>query len=217
MSTSPPPTAYALLALLYLRPEWTTYELTKELRRNARFFWPRAESRLYEQAKRLVELGLASARSDSDGRRPKTVYTITPAGRDALTTWLASPPTRAVTLEAEALLRFLAAAETSPAQLSAVIEAAASEARELLSVAEVISREYLSATHPFQNEVHVRAFVFDLLVEHALGVLAWAERSREELAAWPALEVGERQSRAIERIRALSRRLPGSPYATPSP
>lgn len=208
MSTAPASaTAYALLALLQLRPEWTTYELTKELRRNAHFFWPRAESRLYEQAKRLVELDLATVRREADGGRPKSIYAISPAGEQALAAWLRSPPNRAVVLESEALLRFLAGGAASPEQLIAAVEQAEAEARDLLAVAEVVAREYLRGTHPFQQQVHVRAFIFDLLSEHALAVLTWCERSRDELAAWPELDARERRERGIERIRQLSRRL----------
>jgi PadR family transcriptional regulator, regulatory protein AphA len=46
--------------------EASAYELTKAMRRNLRFFWPRAEARIYAEAKRLAEAGLASA---TRGRR----------------------------------------------------------------------------------------------------------------------------------------------------
>jgi len=36
-------TSYAILGLLDLRP-WTAYELTKHMRRNLHYFFPRAES-----------------------------------------------------------------------------------------------------------------------------------------------------------------------------
>jgi DNA-binding PadR family transcriptional regulator len=209
MSTAPSSaTAYALLALLQLRPEWTTYELTKELRRNARFFWPRAESRLYQQAKRLVDLGLATTRRETEGDRPRSIYTITAAGEQALAEWLRSPPSRAVVLEAEVLLRFLAGRDASPEALGAAVAQAEAEARELFAVADVVAREYLAGTHPFQQQVDVRAFIFDLLTEHALAVLAWCERSRDELAAWPALTADERRERGLERIRRLRARHP---------
>jgi PadR family transcriptional regulator, regulatory protein AphA len=45
------------------------YELTKRMRRNYRFFWPRAESRLYDEARRLVDAGLATAEQSFTGRR----------------------------------------------------------------------------------------------------------------------------------------------------
>src|SRR5260221_635909 len=46
-------TANAILGLLALRPSWSTWELTTQLRRNMRFFWPRAESRIFAEARRL--------------------------------------------------------------------------------------------------------------------------------------------------------------------
>lgn len=48
-------TAHAILGLLALRPAWSTYELSQQLRRNMRFFWPRAESRIYADA--ILDVG----------------------------------------------------------------------------------------------------------------------------------------------------------------
>ena len=53
-------------------------------------FWPRARSKLYEEPKKLVAQGLAEATAGAHGRRPRTVYSITPAGRRALAAWLAA-------------------------------------------------------------------------------------------------------------------------------
>src|SRR4051795_4778466 len=83
------PTSYAVLGLLAIRP-WTTYELATQLDRTLSRFWPRARSKLYEEPKKLVEHGLAAAARGANGRRPRTVYTITQAGRTALAGWLAT-------------------------------------------------------------------------------------------------------------------------------
>ena len=53
-------TSYAILGLLSLRP-WTTYELAQQMQRALGQFWPRAESKLYEEPKKLVDHGLATA------------------------------------------------------------------------------------------------------------------------------------------------------------
>src|SRR5713101_3501371 len=101
-------TANALLGLLALRPEWSTWDLTQQLRRNMRFFWPRAESQIYEEAKSLVARGWARDRRSYTGDRPRTSYAITAGGRRALAGWLSTPP-KATSLECEPLLRvFLA-------------------------------------------------------------------------------------------------------------
>ena len=74
-------TTNALLGLLALRPSWSTYAITKQLRRNMRFFWPRTESRIYDEALQLVQGGLAQASEEQTGQRTRTIYSITPAGR----------------------------------------------------------------------------------------------------------------------------------------
>src|SRR5260370_29824000 len=76
-------TSYAILGLLALRDQ-TTYELAKQMRRTVDYVWPRAERKLYDEPKRLVEAGYARASKDMVGRRPRTTYSITPPGRTAL-------------------------------------------------------------------------------------------------------------------------------------
>jgi DNA-binding MarR family transcriptional regulator len=61
------------------------------MERSLGWIWPRAVSRLYEEPKKLVAAGLASSRTEATGRRRSTVYSITPAGREALAAWLAEP------------------------------------------------------------------------------------------------------------------------------
>lgn len=65
-------TSYAILGLLALKP-WTTYELAQQMDRALGQFWPRAESRIYEEPKKLVACGLAVG-NVGDGRQ-------TPANR----------------------------------------------------------------------------------------------------------------------------------------
>src|SRR5918998_1658963 len=59
MSTDPKlsTTSYAVLGLLGVRP-WSTYELADQMSRALRWFWPRAQSNLYEAPKRLAAQGL---------------------------------------------------------------------------------------------------------------------------------------------------------------
>ena len=96
-------TSYAVLGLLAVRP-WSTYELTRQMDRSLGRIWPRAVSKLYEEPKKLVEHGLAWGREESVGDRPRTVYSITRAGRRALAQWLAEPAAGPV-LESEHLVK----------------------------------------------------------------------------------------------------------------
>ena len=76
------------------------------MRRSLHYFWPRAESNLYAEPKRLVEAGLAEAREEWNGDRRRSVYTITDEGRDALREWLATP-SAGQRLESEPHVRLL--------------------------------------------------------------------------------------------------------------
>ena len=100
-----PTTSYAILGMLALRP-WSAYELTQQMRRSLDYCWPRPESVLYQEPKRLVRLGLATAKQEVAGRRRRTVYTITEQGRGRLAEWLTTRP-EPPRLEIETLLRLL--------------------------------------------------------------------------------------------------------------
>jgi DNA-binding PadR family transcriptional regulator len=176
-------TANAILGLLALRKEWSTWELTTQLRRNLRFFWPRAESQIYAEVKALERRGWARDRQSFVGRRARTNYTITAAGRRALTAWLATPP-KATALECEPLLRIFLADFNTPEQLRVAIEQVRADADAILDVGRVVGAEYLAGTAPFQDQIRARAIVFDFLSSRALMLRAWADRPETTLPAW---------------------------------
>src|SRR6478735_8469709 len=113
-------TSHALLGLLALRP-WTTYELTKQVQRSLGWFWPRAERKLYDEPKHLVAAGLATATEQQTGRRKRTVYAITAAGRRALRTWLGEEPAPPA-LEFEAMVKVFFADSGTLSQLRATLD-----------------------------------------------------------------------------------------------
>jgi PadR family transcriptional regulator, regulatory protein AphA len=203
-------TANALLGLLALRREWTTWELATQMRRNLRFFWPRAESRILAELKRLDGDGLVRSRKDAVGRRPRTVYAITTKGRRRLEAWLETPP-HATTLESEPLLRVLFGDLGSTDAIRRALDQVERDAYDLVAVAGVVAEEYATGTAPFQEHVHVRAFVFDYLATHATGMLEWVQRSRAALDEWPALGEERRAAAAVERIAERARTLPQPP------
>lgn len=189
------PTSYAILGQIALRPR-STYELAIELRRNAHYFWPRAESLIYAEVKRLAALGLANASHEFTGRRRRTVYAVTDAGLEELRSWLATPPER-THLMAEVLVRLLIAPIGDVGQARQAIESARNDARELLDIAAGIREEYLAGTAPFQEHVAYRAHVYDLLNEWGLTLEAWAERALGAFASWEDMDPIERDRRAL--------------------
>ena len=87
------PTSYALLGLLARQPQ-SAYELNALMQKSViRVFWPRAESHVYSEPRKLVAAGFASEREERAKGRQRTVYAITAQGRKALTEWLQAPGT----------------------------------------------------------------------------------------------------------------------------
>lgn len=184
-------TSYALLGLIALRP-WSTYELAGQMRRNLHYLWPRAESNLYAEAKRLVEGGFAHADSQPVGRRRRTVYSITPAGRGALRHWVGEPaaPTR---LESEPLVKLMFADHGSKDDLLDTLRRFREDARtrqqELLS----IFREYVRDEDPFPERVHINVMAYRLLWDYAQAEITWSDRALAEAEQWT--DVGTPASR----------------------
>jgi PadR family transcriptional regulator, regulatory protein AphA len=83
-------TSYAVLAQVAVRP-WSTYELAQQRVRYFRYVWPRAESAIYREAKRLSSMGLIEGKKEYTGKRARTVYSITREGKEVLREWLGTP------------------------------------------------------------------------------------------------------------------------------
>src|SRR4051794_1539306 len=145
-------TGHALLGLIALRPRSSTYELAGQVTRALRFLLPRAASRVYDEARKLAERGLVTTRDEGSGQRPRTVYTLTGAGRDELRRWL-DEPVAATKLESEALLRLLVGRLATPEQLRAAVRGVDADAEEILAQGRVVAAEYLAGDAPFQDDV----------------------------------------------------------------
>ena len=51
------------------------------------------------------------------------------------------------------------------------------DADAVLDVGRHVAAEYLTGQAPFQDQVHLRAFVFDFLSSHAMMLRGWADRT----------------------------------------
>lgn len=190
-------TSYAVLGHLALQP-WTMYDLARQMQRNVHFYFPRVESQIYAEPKRLVTAGLAEATTEMTGRRTRTIYSITPQGRDVLAAWLATPLSKGPLLEFEAVLRAMLAPFGSDDDLAATLRQAREEIRStLLSVAMRISDEYRDGRAPFQHYAQYRSIMHDFLLNFGQLVDDWAERNLERIARWPGMTEEERRAEGV--------------------
>jgi PadR family transcriptional regulator AphA len=167
------PTSYAILGLLAVKP-WTTYELAQQMERALGEFWPRAQSKLYDEPKKLVALGLARASSEKIGKRPRTVYTITDEGRQELEAWMPTPGAGPA-LEFELLIKVFFAEHGSKADLLTTIERVRQWTEEHLASTAGISRGYLEGTGPFPERLPWLILTGRFLDEYVHTVQRWAE------------------------------------------
>ena len=175
-------TSYALLGLLALR-KWTTYELAKQVQRSIGWFWPRAERKLYEEPKRLVEERWAVATREMTGARPRTVYDVTPAGRRALRRWLDQPPVPP-TLEFEGMVKVFFADGGTLEQLRATLRAIAAEADTRLTELDAKAIENARGDVPFPDRLHLNNLGLRFLVDHERTIGEWARWALEQTAQW---------------------------------
>jgi len=190
-------TSYAILGLLAIG-EWTTYELAQQMQRSLHNFWPRAERRIYDEPKLLVAHGLAKARTEHTGRRPRTVYAITPKGRAALRAWLAQPGA-GPSLEFEALLKVFLADRGSKEALLANIRGVQAWAEQEHRRGIQLVRDYLQTGGPFPDRLHIIALMVRFLgFEWGAAVYRWATWAEQEVERWPHVRDVEPNRRALQ-------------------
>ena len=176
------PTSYAILGLLAVR-SWTPYELAKQVRRGLGWFWPRAERKLYDEPKRLVAAGFATATDERTGRRPKTVYAITPAGRRALRRWLGEEPAPP-TLEIEALVKVFFADGGTLDQLRGTLHSVVATAESRTAELRAMIDGVLEGPYEFEARMPTNALAlrFSLGMEEAMA--QWADWALAQTSGW---------------------------------
>jgi PadR family transcriptional regulator AphA len=177
------PTSHAILGLLAIR-SWTTYELAKQMDRTVNRFWPRARSKLYEEPKKLVAMGLAEATSGSTGRRPRTVYSITPAGRQALAAWLTADSAEPV-FESEHVLKVFYAENGSTDDLLCTLRRLRGWVHEQTLHNVEVGSSYLRGEGPYPQRLPVLALTSRLLDDQLEMLDRWAAWAGELASTWP--------------------------------
>lgn len=177
------PTAYAILGLLAIKP-WTTYELAKQVDQTLNRFWPRARSKLYEEPKRLAEQGLATASPGTHGRRPRTVYAITPRGRRALAAWLAAGSAPPV-FESEHVLKVFYAEHGTTADLRGTLDELRAWVRKLSVQNVEVGSRYVAGMGTYPERLPTLVLTSRFLDDYLEMIDRWAQWARERVDDWP--------------------------------
>ena len=154
-------TSRLVLGLLRLEGEQTGYELKALADDSTEFFWAASYGRIYPELRRLEEAGLLQRRDEPRGDRPRKLYSLTPAGEQALDEWLTSGGELTFELRDEGLLRFFLADTLPPEGVRANLRAMrarhdriAARLRELEPFLREIDHEHCVLTLQFGIELH---------------------------------------------------------------
>lgn len=212
-------TSYALLGLLSLRP-WTAYELTQQMRRSLHYVWPKSESLLYTEPKKLVDAGLARVTHQSRGERTQAKYHITAAGRRALAAWLDTEPAPPM-FEIEAMLRVTFGDQGTPEQLARSLRSAAAWADGELERARPQVENYLETGGPFPERLHLIALLVGFYGELFDLMRRYFGEAAELVEGWDAttgVDVGPDLRAVLERtLRIAEQPIRRSPDRSGSP
>ncbi|MFD4958117.1 PadR family transcriptional regulator [Microbacterium sp. NPDC058389] len=176
-------TGYLTLGLL-AGQDWSAYQLAEQLGRGVAELWPSADRGRYAVLNRLAELEYVGTRQEHTGKRIRTIYSITPAGREALAAWLSTPP-RPPSIEFEGMVRVLLADQGSLDDLRATLQHTRESA---LANREMFARyaAYISATGgTFPERRHLFALANTFMIGHYDHILRWTDWAEGQLADWP--------------------------------
>jgi len=176
-------TSYAILGLLSLR-SWTSYELAEQMQRALGLFWPRAESGIYREPKKLEEHGLARSTTEYVGERARTRYTITAKGRRALADWVPTTGTGPV-VEFEQLVKVFFAEQATKADLLATLNGVRAWVEDQAVATAGIPDEYLEGRGGYPARLPWLILAGRFLDDVQQMVDRWATWATEVVESWP--------------------------------
>ena len=199
-------TSYAVLSVLAIR-DHSTYELTRQMSLSLHYLWPRAESNVYAEPKRLVAAGLAtSAKNGRGSAGARSTRSRPMAGRRSPTGSLAQ---LAAALESEAALKVFfgehGAVDDLLASIRALREDAAAALRHFQSFAD--SYEAGEGRHP--ERFALSGLVARLLGEQQAATARWAAWAEHEVSAWQSPS-GPGPEWGVETLRSTGQPFPTS-------
>ena len=159
-------TAAALLGLLHRGP-MTGWDLVATAQDRIGNFWTLTQSQVYRELTRMTETGLLTV--GPPGPRDRKPYTITPAGRQAFTTWLNEDPARDQ-IRVPLLLTIQFSDHLSPHRLHDIITTQRAAHADRLATYRAAAQHL--ATDPTQT---TRLATLRFGIHHEEAVLAWFE------------------------------------------
>jgi len=175
--------AYITLGLLTSQ-DWSAYQLAEQVGRGVDQLWPRADRQRYITPKRLEEEGLVTSRTEPSGKRTRTIYSITPAGRTELSRWL-SRESRPPMLEFEGMIRVLLGDQGSIDDLRATLETMHHQATAARKLFAAHASTLAGTADTFPERRHLLAMANRFMIGHYEHIIEWSAWALQQTATWP--------------------------------
>ena len=177
------PTSYAMLGLLARKPQ-SAYELNTLMQTSLiRVYWPRAESHVYSEPKKLLAHQLVTEQKEQVSGRNRTVYTITEQGRDYLRDWLRSENGTDLRMHAEFMLKLILADGGSAADAKATLEQSFEASRnDILEAMDGLQRIVANPDSATEGMPY-NGIVINLMVDTLIARHRWGSFALEAAAA----------------------------------
>jgi PadR family transcriptional regulator AphA len=146
--------AYVVLGMVRLGAR-SGYEIKQAVELSIRFFWTISQAQIYPSLLQLERAGLVRGHSEPQGRRPRRVYEITPAGEAALEAWLRQDQPIPFELRDVGLLKLFFADALQPGDALALVGAVRRRSEERVGT--------LSAIEPAARHVEAVDNAYPLL------------------------------------------------------
>lgn len=165
-------TAYVILGVLQYGPK-SGYDIKARVDISTRFFFSASYGQIYPELKRLRARKLVIGSSHKTGRRERTVYEITEAGRERLRDWMLSPGA-SIEMRDEGMLKIFFSGTLSREEQAGRVDALRSQRQEQLENWLAIQNNL----PPEADDIH-RA-VLEIGIEQQRLTIAWCEGFAKE-------------------------------------
>jgi DNA-binding PadR family transcriptional regulator len=173
------PTSYALLGLLARGPQ-SAYDLNGVMQTSLlRVYWPRAESHVYSEPKKLLSHGLVSEHSEETGARKRKVYTLTEKGSEALAAWLEEDGPVELRSQAEFVMKLILANRGSVAAARNTLERSLQSSRQDMKEAIAGIERILSVDEGATLGMPWNGIVINLMAETLAARHHWTKYALE--------------------------------------
>jgi DNA-binding PadR family transcriptional regulator len=171
----------AILAVLANR-SCSGYDLAKQFDGSVGFFWHATHQQIYRELTKLEESGWVDLEvMRQDGKPDRKCYSINPAGKAHLRSWIVQPIVELAPTKEELLVKLFVGHLVPAAELVELLQQQRSLHIEKLATYESIEQQFLAAPETLSIELRCQYLTLRAGIHNERGWLAWFDEAIGQL------------------------------------